>query len=41
VIQDEIKRPLTDELLFGKLASGGTVQVDAADDKVTFTTVAP
>jgi ATP-dependent Clp protease ATP-binding subunit ClpA len=36
VIQDEIKRPLTDELLFGKLASGGTVRVDAADDKVTF-----
>jgi ATP-dependent Clp protease ATP-binding subunit ClpA len=40
VIQDEIKRPLTDELLFGKLASGGTVRVDAADDKVTFTTAA-
>jgi ATP-dependent Clp protease ATP-binding subunit ClpA len=38
VIQDEVKRPLTDELLFGKLASGGTVRVDAADDKVTFTT---
>jgi ATP-dependent Clp protease ATP-binding subunit ClpA len=36
VIQDEIKRPLTDELLFGKLAAGGTVRVDAADDKVTF-----
>ena len=37
VIQDEVKRPLTDELLFGKLVSGGTVRVDAADDKVTFT----
>jgi ATP-dependent Clp protease ATP-binding subunit ClpA len=36
VIQDEIKRPLTDELLFGKLVAGGTVRVDAADDKVTF-----
>jgi ATP-dependent Clp protease ATP-binding subunit ClpA len=36
VIQDEIKRPLTDEMLFGKLASGGSVRVDAADDKVTF-----
>jgi ATP-dependent Clp protease ATP-binding subunit ClpA len=36
VIQDEIKRPLTDEMLFGKLASGGTVRVDVADDKVTF-----
>jgi ATP-dependent Clp protease ATP-binding subunit ClpA len=38
VIQDEIKRPLTDELLFGELAGGGTVRVDATDDKVTFTT---
>jgi ATP-dependent Clp protease ATP-binding subunit ClpA len=37
VIQDEIKRPLTDEMLFGKLASGGTVRVDLAGDKVTFT----
>jgi ATP-dependent Clp protease ATP-binding subunit ClpA len=38
VIQDEVKRPLTDELLFGKLASGGTVRVDAAADgeKLTF-----
>jgi ATP-dependent Clp protease ATP-binding subunit ClpA len=37
VIQDEIKRPLTDEMLFGKLASGGTVRVDVAGEKVTFT----
>jgi ATP-dependent Clp protease ATP-binding subunit ClpA len=36
VIQDEIKRPLTDEMLFGKLASGGSVRVDVADEKVTF-----
>jgi ATP-dependent Clp protease ATP-binding subunit ClpA len=36
VIQDEIKRPLTDEMLFGKLASGGSVCVDVADEKVTF-----
>jgi ATP-dependent Clp protease ATP-binding subunit ClpA len=36
VIQDEIKRPLTDEMLFGKLASGGTVRVDVTGDKVTF-----
>jgi ATP-dependent Clp protease ATP-binding subunit ClpA len=36
VIQDEIKRPLTDELLFGKLAGGGAVRVDVVDDKVTF-----
>jgi ATP-dependent Clp protease ATP-binding subunit ClpA len=36
VIQDEVKRPLTDELLFGALANGGTVRIDAADDKLTF-----
>jgi ATP-dependent Clp protease ATP-binding subunit ClpA len=36
VIADEVKRPLTDELLFGKLAEGGGVRVDAADDKLTF-----
>jgi ATP-dependent Clp protease ATP-binding subunit ClpA len=36
VIADEVKRPLTDELLFGKLASGGTVRVDADGDKLTF-----
>jgi ATP-dependent Clp protease ATP-binding subunit ClpA len=36
VIQDEVKRPLTDELLFGKLAQGGAVRVGAADDKITF-----
>ncbi|HVV48656.1 MAG TPA: ATP-dependent Clp protease ATP-binding subunit ClpA, partial [Polyangia bacterium] len=36
VIQDEVKRPLTDEMLFGKLAGGGSVRVDVADDKVTF-----
>ena len=35
VIQDEVKRPLTDELLFGKLANGGTVRVDADGDKLT------
>ena len=37
VMQDEVKRPLTDELLFGALASGGSVAVDVADDKLTFT----
>jgi ATP-dependent Clp protease ATP-binding subunit ClpA len=40
VIQDEVKRPLTDELLFGKLAGGGKVRIDAVDDKVTFVTEA-
>jgi ATP-dependent Clp protease ATP-binding subunit ClpA len=36
VIQDEIKRPLTDELLFGKLAQGGDVRVGFSDGKITF-----
>jgi ATP-dependent Clp protease ATP-binding subunit ClpA len=36
VIQEEVKRPLTDELLFGALADGGTVTVDFVDDKLTF-----
>ena len=36
VIQDEVKRPLTDELLFGKLAQGGNVRVGCTDDKLTF-----
>lgn len=29
IIQEHIKRPLADELLFGKLADGGSVNVDA------------
>ena len=32
VIQDKVKRPLADELLFGKLANGGHVDIDVADD---------
>ncbi|MBI5498446.1 MAG: ATP-dependent Clp protease ATP-binding subunit ClpA [Deltaproteobacteria bacterium] len=38
VIQNDLKRPLTDELLFGKLAQGGTVSVgvDEKDDTLTF-----
>ncbi len=36
VIQTEIKRPLADEILFGKLQNGGKVQVDESEDKLTF-----
>ena len=36
VIQEHIKRPLAEELLFGKLAKGGLVKIDAADGKLTF-----
>jgi len=32
LIQDQIKRPLAEELLFGKLADGGVVLVSVADD---------
>jgi ATP-dependent Clp protease ATP-binding subunit ClpA len=38
VIQDHIKKPLADEILFGKLKSGGTVRVllDREADKLVF-----
>jgi ATP-dependent Clp protease ATP-binding subunit ClpA len=36
LIQDEIKKPLAEELLFGKLSGGGLVKVDVADDKLKF-----
>jgi ATP-dependent Clp protease ATP-binding subunit ClpA len=32
VIQEHLKRPLAEELLFGKLAGGGTVHVSVAAD---------
>ena len=32
VIQEHIKRPLAEELLFGKLAEGGHVRVEVAHD---------
>ena len=36
VIQDQIKRPLADELLFGQLAKGGKVIVTIEDGKPAF-----
>jgi ATP-dependent Clp protease ATP-binding subunit ClpA len=36
VIQENIKRPLADELLFGKLAKGGLVRVGIKDGALTF-----
>lgn len=36
IIQEHIKKPLADELLFGRLAKGGAVMVDVAGDKLTF-----
>ena len=37
VIQEDVKRPLTDELLFGALANGGSVKVDMDGEKLAFT----
>jgi len=36
LIQNEVKRPLADEILFGKLQGGGKVEVDENEDKLTF-----
>jgi ATP-dependent Clp protease ATP-binding subunit ClpA len=36
VVQDSIKKPLAEELLFGKLAKGGLVQVTVKDGKLDF-----
>ncbi len=36
VIQEHVKKPLADELLFGKLVKGGAVMLDIKDDKLTF-----
>jgi ATP-dependent Clp protease ATP-binding subunit ClpA len=37
VIQEHIKKPLSEEVLFGKLAKGGTVRILLKDDKLDFT----
>ena len=34
LIQDKVKRPLADELLFGKLVEGGRVSLDAVDGEL-------
>jgi ATP-dependent Clp protease ATP-binding subunit ClpA len=36
VIQEYIKKPLAEELLFGKLVKGGSVKVTIKDDKLAF-----
>ena len=38
VIQENIKKPIADEILFGKLKNGGTVRVllDRENDKLAF-----
>ncbi|HTM09496.1 MAG TPA: ATP-dependent Clp protease ATP-binding subunit ClpA [Verrucomicrobiae bacterium] len=39
LIQNEVKRPLADEILFGKLQAGGEVEVDERDDALVFNIV--
>ena len=36
VIQERIKKPLAEELLFGRLAHGGKVRVSVAEDELSF-----
>lgn len=36
LIAEKIKKPLADEVLFGKLAKGGTVKVTVKDDELAF-----
>ncbi|QTG88656.1 ATP-dependent Clp protease ATP-binding subunit ClpA [Vibrio furnissii] len=36
VIQEQLKKPLANELLFGSLVDGGTVKVNLDDDQLTF-----
>jgi ATP-dependent Clp protease ATP-binding subunit ClpA len=36
VIQQEVRNPLTDEILFGRLENGGHVRIGLADDRLTF-----
>ena len=36
LIQKELKDPLADEILFGKLKQGGKVRIDLSDGKLTF-----
>ena len=37
LIDEKIKKPLADELLFGKLEKGGVVKVDVKNSQLQFT----
>jgi ATP-dependent Clp protease ATP-binding subunit ClpA len=37
LIAEKIKKQLADEVLFGKLAKGGTVRIDVKDGELAFT----
>ena len=36
VIQEHIKKPLAEELLFGRLSEGGHVKIGVVDDQLSF-----
>jgi ATP-dependent Clp protease ATP-binding subunit ClpA len=36
LIQEKVKKPLAEELLFGKLANGGEVHVSLKDEALSF-----
>ena len=36
ILQEHVKKPLAEELLFGKLVKGGLVRVDMVDDALVF-----
>ncbi|MGY6411783.1 MAG: ATP-dependent Clp protease ATP-binding subunit ClpA [Alkalilacustris sp.] len=41
VIQEHVKKPLAEELLFGRLMKGGVVRVDLKDDRIDLTISEP
>jgi ATP-dependent Clp protease ATP-binding subunit ClpA len=41
VIQEEIKKPLADELIFGKLSKGGIVKVTLKEDRIDLQIIEP
>ncbi|MCK5893550.1 MAG: ATP-dependent Clp protease ATP-binding subunit ClpA [Endozoicomonadaceae bacterium] len=36
LIQDRLKKPMAEEILFGKLLKGGTMKINVKDDELTF-----
>ncbi len=41
LIQEKIKKPLAEELLFGRLVTGGDIAIDVKDDAIKFVVNAP
>jgi len=39
VIQENIKKPLAEEILFGRLTEGGMVRISVKEDKLAFAIV--